>query len=287
MPRRHASFARSHTHRRPAERVAALRAPRAPRGEAAWRIGWYMPYLASAFDGATLYAGTNKLVKSTNRGVAWTAISPDLSDPAGGERSSVPYGTITMIAESPLQRGMLYVGTEGGRLHLTQDEGATWTDVGRGLPKKWVSRIVASQYAARTAYVSFTGFRDDDSRAYLYRSTDAGATWTSIANNLPGESINVVREDPRNPDVLYVGTDGGVYVSLDRGSSWLSLGATLPTTPVPDLVVHPRDGEIGIGTHGRRVFVRVLPVAGEVDVDIEDLLHVACPAKSYGSESSR
>ncbi len=230
-------------------------APRAPRGEPPWRIGWYMPYLVSAFDGSTLYAGTSKLVKTTNRGAAWNAVSPDLSEPAGGERSPAPYGTITMIAESPLQRGMLYVGTEGGRLHLTEDDGATWTDVGRGLPKKWVSRIVASQFAAGTAYVSFTGVREDDSRAYLYRSTDAGATWTSIANNLPGESINVVREDPRNPQGLYVGTDGGVYVSLDRGSTWLSLSATLPTTPVHDLVVHPRDDEIVIGTHGRGIFV--------------------------------
>ncbi len=230
-------------------------APRAPRGEAPWRIGWYMPYLISAFDPATLYAGANKLVKSTNRGAAWSAVSPDLSDPPGGDRATVPYGTITMVAESPRQRGVLYVGTEGGHIHVTNDGGARWTEADRGLPAKWVSRIVASQYDTATAYVSMSGYREDDSRAYLYRSTDFGATWTSIVANLPAEPINVIREDPRNPGVLYVGTDGGVYASLDRGASWLSLSATLPTTPVHDLVVQPRDDEIVIGTHGRGVFV--------------------------------
>jgi photosystem II stability/assembly factor-like uncharacterized protein len=230
-------------------------APRAPRGQVPWRIGWYMPYLISAFDPSTLYAGTNTLVTSTDRGTTWTAISPDLSDPAGGDRATVPYGTITMIGESPIQRGLIYVGTEGGRVDVTRDDGAHWTEIDGGLPKKWVSRVIASQYALGTAYVSFTGYREDDSRAYLYRTTDFGATWTSIVSNLPAESINVVREDPRNADVLYVGTDGGVYVSLDRGATWTSLSTILPTTPVEDLVVHPRDDEIVIGTHGRGVFV--------------------------------
>ncbi|HEY3884856.1 MAG TPA: hypothetical protein VGL62_06600, partial [Vicinamibacterales bacterium] len=106
-----------------------------------------------------------------------------------------------------------------------------------------------------TAYASFTGYRQDDFRAYLFRTTDFGATWTPIAANLPAESIDVVREDPRNVDALYVGTDAGVYASLDRGATWVSLSATLPTTPVDDLVVHPRDDEIVIGTHGRGIFV--------------------------------
>lgn len=230
-------------------------APRAPRGETPWRIGWYMPYLISAFDPATIYAGTNRLVKSTNRGLAWSAMSPDVSDPAGGDRATVPYGTITMIAESPTTRGLIYIGTESGRVHVTRDEGAQWAQIDTGLPKKWVSRVIASQHAVGTAYVAFTGFRENDTRPYLYRSTDFGAHWTSIVGNLPAESINVIREDPRNADVLYVGTDAGVYVSIDRGAKWLSLSATLPTTPVHDLVVHPRDDEIVIGTHGRGVFV--------------------------------
>jgi photosystem II stability/assembly factor-like uncharacterized protein len=230
-------------------------APRAPRGGTPWRIGWYMPYLVSAFDPSTLYAGTNVLAKSTDRGRTWAAISPDLSTPAGGDRATVPYGTITMISQSSLQRGLIYVGTESGGIHVTEDEGAHWRAADAGLPKKWVSRVIASEHTPGTAYASFTGYREDDFRAYLYRSTDHGRTWTSIAANLPNEPINVVREDPKNADVLYVGTDAGVYVSLDRGASWLSLSATLPTTPVHDLVVHPRDDEIVIGTHGRGIFI--------------------------------
>ena len=229
--------------------------PRAPRGQEPWRIGWYMPYLISAFDPATLYAGANKLLKSTNRGRQWAPVSPDVSDRPGGDRATVPYGTITMIAESARERGLIYVGTEGGRIEITRDGGAHWTRVDDGLPKKWVSRVIASQYADGTAYAAFTGYREDDTRAYLYRTTDFGGTWTSIAANLPGESINVIREDPRNPDVLYAGTDAGVYASLDRGASWVSLSSRLPTTPVHDLVVHPRDDEIVIGTHGRGIFV--------------------------------
>ena len=229
--------------------------PGAPRGERQWRIGWYMPYVLSTYDPNTLFAGANKLLESTDRGTTWKAISPDVSEPAGGARAPVPYGTITMIAESPLQRGLLYVGTEGGHIRKTPDGGAHWADADAGLPAHWVSSLVASKYDAGAAYAAFTDYREDDSRAYLYRTTDFGASWTSIAGNLPNESINVVREDPKNPAIPYVGTDAGVYASLDSGRTWVSLSATLPTTPVMDIVVHPRDDQIVIGTHGRGVFM--------------------------------
>ena len=229
--------------------------PRAPRGEAPWRIGWYMPYIISAFDPHTLFAGANKLLESTDRGSTWKAISPDISDPAGGDRARVPYGTITMIAESPIERGLIYVGTEGGHIHKTTDGGAHWSEADAALPAHWVSSLVASRYAASVAYAALTGYREDDTRPYLYRTTDFGATWAPIAANLPDESINVVREDPKNPAILYVGTDKGVYASLDRGASWVSLSATLPTTPVMDIVIHPRDDAIVIGTHGRGIFM--------------------------------
>ncbi|MFN0123233.1 MAG: VPS10 domain-containing protein, partial [Blastocatellia bacterium] len=185
----------------------------------------------------------------------WRAISSDLSDPAGDERAVVPTGTITMLAESRFAPGILYAGTESGKLYLTRDDGKNWKNISAGLPKKWISRIVASDYDAATVYVSLTGYRADDFTAYLYRSTDYGATWTSIANNLPAESINVVREDPQNANLLYLGTDAGVYVSLDRGAHWQSLCADLPTTPVHDLVIHPREHELIIATHGRSMFL--------------------------------
>ena len=220
-----------------------------------WRFSWYMPFIISQHNPLTLYAGGNMLFKSLNRGDDWRSVSPDLADPATGERGVVPFGTITMIAESPFQPGLIYVGTEGGSIHLTRNDGASWNRVSVGLPGKWVSRVVASQHQTGRIYVSLTGFREDDFATYLFVSEDFGGTWQSIAGNLPPESINVVREDPHNENILYVGTDLGVYASLDRGQSWHSLSNTLPTTPVHDLVVHPRDNDLVIGTHGRSVFV--------------------------------
>lgn len=229
--------------------------PRPPTGEAPWRFSWFTPFFVSQHEPRTLYAGGNVVVKSTNRGSQWRSISPDLSEPAGDERAAVPMGTITTLAESRFAPGILYAGTEGGNLYLTKDDGRNWKKISEGLPKKWISRIVASDYDPATVYVSMTGYREDDFTAYLYRSTDFGATWKPIVNNLPAESINVIREDPQNANLLYVGTDAGVYVSLDRGANWQSLCADLPTTPVHDLVIHPREHELIIATHGRSMFL--------------------------------
>jgi photosystem II stability/assembly factor-like uncharacterized protein len=243
--------------------------PYPPEGEEEWRFGWYTPFVISHHDPSTLYAGANRLLKSTTRGAVWRPISPDLSDPPGGERAVIPFGTITMIAESEVQPGLLYVGTEGGGVWRTEDDGTTWTDVRQGLPRKWVSRVVTSKHDVGTVYVSLTGFREDDFAAYLFASEDSGKTWTPIAGNLPAESVNVIREDPLHAGVLYVGTDLGVYVSIDRGVTWHSLCANLPTTPVHDLRIHPRDGELVIGTHGRSVFVADLdPVRALIDAGI-------------------
>jgi photosystem II stability/assembly factor-like uncharacterized protein len=236
--------------------------PHAPEGEESWRFGWYTPFVISHHDPHTLYAGGNRLLKSTNGGYDWQPVSPDLSDSAGGQRAVVPFGTITMISESRFEPGLLYAGTEGGSVWLTRDDGANWAKLSEDLPvKKWVSRVIASEHEIGTVYVSMTGFREDDFGVYVYASNDFGATWRSIAANLPGESVNVIREDPRDADVLYVGTDLGVYVSLDRGGTWHSLCTNLPTTPVHDLQIHRRDDEIIIGTHGRSIFVADL---GEV-----------------------
>ncbi|MCK5652065.1 MAG: hypothetical protein KAJ42_11835, partial [Gemmatimonadetes bacterium] len=229
--------------------------PSLQEGEGRWRSGWYTPFVISHYDPYTLYVGGNRLLRSTDRAEHWHPISPDMSDPAGGPRAVVPFGTITMISESRLQQGMIYVGTEGGSIWLTRDEGEDWQRVSDGLPKKWVSRVIASEHDIGTVYASFTGFREDDFEAYLYASRDFGETWSSIRGNLPSESVNVIREDPHDAGVLYVGTDLGVYVSVDYGGTWHSLSANLPTTPVHDLQIHRRDDELVIGTHGRSVFV--------------------------------
>lgn len=229
--------------------------PRLPRDAPPLRFSWYTPFFISPHNPRTLYAGGNRVLKTTDRGTTWTAVSPELGDSAGVDRSVVPTGALTMLTESVLVPGMLAGGTEGGRLWLTTDDGANWRRIDAGLPRKWVSRVITSAKSEATLYVSFTGFREDDTRPYLFVSNDTGRTWRSIASNLPQESVNVIKEDPVNADLLYVGTDLGVYVSFDRGGRWESLSGTLPSTPVQDLTVQSRDHELVIGTYGRGAWI--------------------------------
>lgn len=230
--------------------------PRAANGEPRLRRNWMTPYIISRHNPFTLYYGANKLFKSTNRGDDWTCISPDLSTRPGPQKQGdVPYGTITMISESPFEDGLLYVGTDDGKVQITRDDGLNWEDVSDGLPDKWVSRVRASEHDVGTVYVTLTGYRDDDITPYAYISQNSGRNWRSITGNLPAESINVIAEDPRDENILYVGTDLGVYITLDRGGKWSSICNNLPTTPVHDLIVHPREYELVIGTHGRSVFI--------------------------------
>jgi photosystem II stability/assembly factor-like uncharacterized protein len=225
--------------------------PGAPR----LRFSWYTPFFISPHNPRTLYAGGNRVMKTLDRGATWAAISPELGDPAGADRSLTPTGALTMLTESVLHPGLLAGGTEGGRVWLTANDGANWRRIDEGLPGKWVSRVTLSAHDAARIYISFTGFREDDTRPYVFASTDTGRTWRSIAANLPWESVNVVKEDPADEDILYVGTDLGVYVSRDRGSHWESLSATLPSTPVQDLTVQARERELIIGTYGRGAWV--------------------------------
>ncbi len=237
--------------------------PHPKEGEPDLRFNWMTPYFISHHNPLTLYCGANKLFKSLNRGDTWQCISPDLTSQPGPEKQgNVPYGTITMVSESPLQPGLLYVGTDDGRLHVTKNDGHTWTRIDQELPEKWVSRVEASPHAPSRVYVSLTGYREDDFTTYIYKSNDFGATWKDIGTGLPDEPVNVIREDPRIEDILYVGTDhGGVYVSLNQGQSWHALSSSLPTCAVHDIRVHPRDDKLVIGTHGRSAFVfDVLPV---------------------------
>ena len=229
--------------------------PRLPRGSAPLRFSWYTPFFISPHDPRTLYVGGDRVLKSIDRGTTWRAVSPELGDPPGADRAPVTTGGFTMLAESPLRRGMLAGGTEGGRLWLSTDDGAQWRRIDTGLPQKWVSRVTLSAQDPATIYVSFTGFREDDTHPYVFVSNDTGRTWRSIAANLPAEAVNVIKEDPTNADLLYVGTDLGVYVSRDRGGSWESLNATLPSTPVQDLTVQSRESELVIGTYGRGAWV--------------------------------
>ena len=233
--------------------------PRAPMNKPPLRFNWTTPIELSPLQPDVLYFGANRLYRSLDRGSHWEAVSPDLARTS--LRGNVPYGTITTLASSPLRFGVLWVGTDTGKVWTSDDGGVRWKEVDAQLPRRWVSRVEASHFDAERAYVAMNGYRDDDDRAYLYRTDNGGEKWTDIARGLPAECIHVVREDPHNPDVLYVGTDRGVYVSLDRGKHWESLQANLPTVPVHDLAIQPRDRVLIAGTHGRSVWtLDVLPI---------------------------
>jgi hypothetical protein len=218
------------------------------------RYNWLTPILLSSHNADVLYFGANKLFRSMDQGETWTALSPDLTK--SENRGDVPFATLTVIAESPLRFGLLWVGTDDGHVYVTRGSGAEWVEVTAGLPSdRWVSRVEASRFDENVAYVSLNGYRDDDITAYVYRTDDLGRSWRDISGNLPDEPVNVIREDPVNPSVLYVGTDRSAYVSLDTGRSWQVAGSGLPNVPVHDLIVHPRERELIAGTHGRSVWI--------------------------------
>jgi photosystem II stability/assembly factor-like uncharacterized protein len=228
-----------------------------PVGEAELRAQWMAPIIVSPHDPATIYAGFQYVFKSTNRGEAWEKISPDLSsnDPSHmllKSSNAIPYQSIVALAESPKLKGLIYAGTDDGRLHVTRDGGGSWTDLTAALPtKKWISRVVPSEHAEATVYVTQRGREDDDFGVYVYRSTDFGKTFTSLASNIPAGSVNVIREDPVEPSTLYVGADFGAFVTRDGGRLWQVLGGNLPSVQVSDLQYQRRDNVIVISTYGR------------------------------------
>ncbi len=224
-------------------------------GEKPLRWNWQTPIWLSRHNPDVLYMGANRLYRSLDKGENWEAISPDLT--GGGRKGNVPYGTLTSIHESPLKFGLLYTGSDDGKIFCSKDGGENWKDVSSGLPKDlWVSRVWASFHEKNRVYASLNGYRWDDFSAYLYASDDNGETWKPIGANLPPEPINVVKEDPENSDLLFVGTDHAVYFSLDRGQRFQKLAASFAAVPVHDLVIQPKAHEMVIGTHGRSLYVQ-------------------------------
>jgi photosystem II stability/assembly factor-like uncharacterized protein len=233
---------------------------RPPDPDAELRAQWMAPFFISPHDSSIVYAGYQFLFRSKTRGDSWEKISADLSDndPShfGENPSAIPYQTIVAIAESPRKKGLIYVGTDDGRVHTTIDDGQEWTELTDHLPvRKWISRMVPSMHAEATVYLAQRGREDDDFAPYLYKSTDYGKTFRSIAANLPAGSINVIREDPRYSNVLYLGTDFGVFISTNGGDRWEVLGDKLPSVQVSDLQFQKRDNVIVISTYGRGVWV--------------------------------
>lgn len=240
------------------ESVSVL--PKASEGEPPLRGQWLAPTIISPHNPWVIYHGMQCLFRSMNRGDTWERVSSDLSynnpEQQGKLPFAIPYACLTAVSESPFKFGLIYVGTDDGRVHVTKDGGGFWTEITKGLPyNKHVSRIVASKYDESTVYLTLNGRRDDDFADYIYKSTDYGKTWVDISGNIPGGPVNVVREDPKNKDILYVGTDLGVYVTLNGGKEWHVLANGLPTCFVWDLIIHPRDNTLVIATNGRGMYV--------------------------------
>jgi photosystem II stability/assembly factor-like uncharacterized protein len=231
--------------------------PHAAPGEPRLRGAWLFPIVLSPHDPNTLYVGYQYLYRSRDRGDHWERISGDLTDNGSPELQILDYSNqaISTISESPLKRGLIYGGSDDGRLHVTSDDGKTWTELTARLPRKlWVSRVVASGRSEGTVYVMQRGREGGDFSAYLYRSDDAGTSFTNMAGDIPAGPVNVVREDPFDAKRIYAGTDFGVYATIDGGTHWDVVGGNLPTVPVTDLQIHRRDKVIVISTYGAGVW---------------------------------
>lgn len=228
--------------------------PKHELGERPLRWNWQAPIHLSVHNQDILYMGSNKLHRSFDQGEDFTEISGDLTK--GGQKGDVAFGTLSTIHESPLRFGLLYTGSDDGLVHRSKDGGFHWEKIMEGLPENlWVSRVQASAFSEGRVYLALNGYRWDDFTPYLYVSEDYGQNWQPIGKTLPPEPINVIKEDPKNEDLLYVGTDNGLYISLDRGQSFTYMENNLPAVAVHDLVVHPRESELIVGTHGRSLYL--------------------------------
>lgn len=235
--------------------------PKKAADEEVHRGEWLAYSMLSPHDSKVVYHGFQYLFQSNDQGETWKRISDDLTYNDKTKMGRTPYAinhqAITAIDESPLKKGLLYVGTDDGRVWVRDGEGASFVNIMKGIPQNaHVSRIVASSSKEGRVYLTLSNRREDDNAAYIFVSDDKGATWKSIASNLPAAPVNVVREDAQHPGTLYCGTDMGIYVSFDGGAKWNSLQANLPATvSVQDLFIHPRDRNLVIATYGRGIYV--------------------------------
>lgn len=241
--------------------------------ESALRFNWSAPLIMSPHDPQVLYAGGNYLYRTADGGESWKVVSPDLSTnhtekrlqgKSGGvtpdNTGAETHCTVFTISVSPVLPQVLWIGTDDGQVQLSRDEGASWANVRSRIPEVpaelWVSRVEASHFDAAVAYVSFDGHRSDNFQPWIFRTEDYGVTWQKITGNLPDtEVVRVIREDLENPDLLFIGTETGVWCSLDRGRSWSKLMPNLPTVSVYDLKIHPRDHDLIAATHGRSIWI--------------------------------
>lgn len=223
-------------------------------GEQPLRFNWQAPIWLSVHNPDILYMGAQRLYRSMDKGDHFTAISGDLT--RGGRTGDVPYGTLSTICESPMKFGLLYTGSDDGLIHVSKDGGATWTRISDKLPQHLrVNRVIASSHVEGRVYAVLSGFQWDHFNAYLFVSDNYGATWTQLGTDLPMEPLNVVREDPVNENLIFIGSDNGLYASLDRGKTFMRMTGGLPPVAVHDLVIQPREHDLVVGTHGRSIYI--------------------------------
>ncbi|MEO6538014.1 MAG: hypothetical protein ABIT07_12950 [Ferruginibacter sp.] len=238
-------------------------------GQQLYRYNWQTPILVSKHSQDVVYFGSNHIHRSLNKGEKFETLSNDLSN--GKKEGNVPYGTLTTLSESPLRFGLLYAGTDDGNIQLSKDGGYSWTLVSKKLPQGlYVSRVRASQYKLSRVYATLNGYRNDDFKPYIFVSEDYGESWTAINTGLPEEPVNVILEDNKNENILYVGTDNGVYTSFTRGKAFMNMSNHLPNVPVHDLVIQNRENELVVGTHGRSIYITKLDAVQKAYDDMKN-----------------
>ncbi len=261
------------------ERIAPTRA----QGQPSLRFNWVAPFRLSPHNPMTIYAGAQVLFRSVDRGDNWTEISPDLTknDPTKiSQGPSIQFCTITTISESPARQGVIWIGVDDGTVQVTRDGGTTWQNVtaaiatAGGPEDAWVSRVFGSSHDPAVAYVAKTRHRQDDFRPMVFRTADYGATWKMIVGGLPERPVNVIVEDPVNPRLLFLGNDGGVFASTDAGGTWMPVKGNMAVAPVHDMMIHPRQGDLVVGTYGRGVWITpIMPLRELNDSIVAKDLH--------------
>ena len=239
-------------------------------GQRPYRWNWETPIHLSVHNQDILYIGAERVFRSFDKGKNFKAISGDLT--RGGKEGDVAYGTIVSLHESPLAFGLIYAGTDDGYVHSTRDGGNNWKRVSDVLPQNlWVSSIQASSHSEGRVYITLNGYRWDHFESYVYVSEDYGTKWQRIAVDIPAEPVNVIKEDPANQDILYIGTDHALYITLDRGNHCMTMG-DMPAAPVHDLAIQTRDKELVVATHGRSLYTADLTHVQKINQQMTETL---------------
>ena len=247
-----------------------------PKGNETYRFNWNTPHFISPHNNATIYAAANKVFKSTDRGDSWTEISSDLSrqidvntlpmmgkiwppEAIAKSVSTTPFGNIFALAESPLKQGLIYAGTDDGLIQVTENDGSNWTKFYNfpGVPNMtFVNYVLPSQHDVNIVYIAFDGRKNSsDFKPYVLKSIDKGKTWISIASNLPSGTVYAIKEDHVNPEILFVGTEWGVFTTINGGKNWIRLRNGLPPIQVKDLDIQKRENDLAIATFGRGFYI--------------------------------